>query len=136
MRSIPEQVWPAFANPPQTRAGDRVGEVGVGADDLRVLAAELEHRALEVAGADLADVAAHLDRAREEDLRDAVDSQSASPIRAAAVDDPDQALGMPARSNTSRIRSPSSGVRLAGFSTTPLPAISAIATSSKGIDHG
>ena len=44
--------------------------------------------------------------------------------------------GRPAFSNVSRIRSPSSGVRLAGFKTTPLPAISAIATSSKGIDHG
>src|SRR5204863_127481 len=34
------------------RPGDGVGEVGIGADDLRVLAAELEHRALEIASAD------------------------------------------------------------------------------------
>ena len=44
--------------------------------------------------------------------------------------------GKPAFSNTMRIRSPIMGVRLAGFSTTPFPAISAIATSPKGIDHG
>ena len=35
-----------------------------------------------------------------------------------------------------RIRSPISGVSEAGFSTTPLPHISAIATSLNGIDHG
>ena len=44
--------------------------------------------------------------------------------------------GKPALSKIVWIRSPSSGVRLAGFNTTPLPAISAIATSPKGIDHG
>jgi len=44
--------------------------------------------------------------------------------------------GRPAFSKTSRIRSPSSGVRLAGLRMTPLPAISAIATSPKGIDQG
>ena len=44
--------------------------------------------------------------------------------------------GTPPRSNTARIFSPSSGVSEAGFSTTPLPAISAIATSPKGIDQG
>jgi hypothetical protein len=44
--------------------------------------------------------------------------------------------GTPARSNTQRIRSPISGVSDAGLSTTPLPAISAIATSPKGIDQG
>jgi len=40
------------------RAGDGVVEVGVGADDHRVLAAELQDGALEQAGADLADHAA------------------------------------------------------------------------------
>ena len=79
MRSIPEQVWPALAKPPQTQPEIGVGEVGVGADDLRVLAAELEHRALQLLGADLADLAADLDRAGEEDLAAPSDSHSAWP---------------------------------------------------------
>ena len=76
-------------------AGDRVVEVGVGADDHRVLAAELEHRALEPLGADLADLAADLDRAGEEDLAGARLGQRVAD-GAAAVDDPDQALGQAA----------------------------------------
>ena len=44
--------------------------------------------------------------------------------------------GSPARSKISWILCPISGVNEAGFSTTPLPAISAMATSPKGIDHG
>ena len=76
-------------------AGDGVVEVGVGADDHRVLAAELQHRALEVGGADLADLAADVDRAGEEDLADAGAAERVADP-AAAVDDPDQALGQPA----------------------------------------
>ncbi len=49
-------------------AGDGVREVRVRAHDLGVLAAELEHRALQPAGALLADAAADLDRSGEEDL--------------------------------------------------------------------
>ena len=44
--------------------------------------------------------------------------------------------GSPARSKISWILWPISGVSDAGFSTTPLPAIRAIATSPNGIDHG
>ena len=44
--------------------------------------------------------------------------------------------GTPARSNTRAIRSPSSGVSEAGFRTTPLPAISASASSPNGMLHG
>ena len=73
-------------------ARDRVREVGVGADDLRVLAAELEHRALHPLGADLADLAPHLDRAGEEDLRRRGLAQRLAD-RAAAVDVSHQALG-------------------------------------------
>src|SRR5215207_2941266 len=50
-------------------AGDRVREIGVGADDHRVLAAQLQHGALHPLRALDADTAADLDRAREEDLR-------------------------------------------------------------------
>src|SRR4051794_9917128 len=77
------------------RAGHGVVEVGVGADDHRVLAAELEHRALQLAGADLADRAPDLDRAGAEDLAGARPGQRVAD-RAAAVNDPDQALGQAA----------------------------------------
>src|SRR4051812_48448927 len=73
-------------------AGDGVVEVGVGADDHRVLAAELEHRALEVACTHLADLAADVHRAGEEDLADAGAAERVADP-AAAVDDADQALG-------------------------------------------
>ena len=57
--------------------------------------------------------------------------------RAAAVHRPHEPLaGSPARSKISWIRWPISGVSDAGLSTTPLPAISAIATSPNGIDQG
>ena len=65
---MPEQVWPAFANPPHTAPEIACGKIGVGANDLRVLAAQLEHAALHPAGALLADASADLDRSREEDL--------------------------------------------------------------------
>ena len=77
-----------------------------------------------------------LDRAGEEDLAGRRLAQRLAD-RAAAVDRPHEALGKARVARRRRwIRSPSSGVRLAGLSTTPLPAIRAIATSPKGIDHG
>ena len=80
-------------------AGDRVGQVGVGAHDLRVLAAQLEHRALHPPRALLADAAPDLDRAREEDLAGArLDQRLAH--RAAAVHRPQEALGQRRRART------------------------------------
>ena len=66
----------------------------------------------------------------------AEDLVSASPILPPPWTVRTRPSGKPAFSKTCWIRSPISGVRLAGFRTTPLPAISAIATSPKGIDHG
>ncbi len=63
-------------------------------------------------------------------------SHSASPILPPPCTTRTRPSGTPARSSTSRIRSPRSGVRLAGFSTTPLPAARAMTTSSNGIDQG
>ena len=54
----------------------------------------------------------------------------------AAVHRAHEPLRQAARSKASWIRWPISGVSDAGFSTTPFPAISAIATSPNGIDHG
>ena len=84
-----------MAKPPQTAPEIGVVEVGVGADDHRVLAAQLQHRALQLLRADLADLAADLDRAGEEDLAGAGAGQRVAD-RAAAVDDADQALGQAA----------------------------------------
>ena len=66
----------------------------------------------------------------------AVDLTSASPTRPPPWIVRISPSGKPAFSKVCRIRSPISGVRLAGLSTTPLPAISAIATSPNGIDQG
>jgi hypothetical protein len=63
-------------------------------------------------------------------------SHSASPIAPPPWTVRTSPSGKPASSKTRWIRSPRSGVRLAGFRTTPLPAMSAIATSPNGIDHG
>jgi len=65
-----------------------------------------------------------------------LERQSASPIRPPPWTTRTSPSGRPPFSKTLAIRSPSSGVRLAGLRTTPLPAISAIATSPKGIDQG
>ena len=67
---------------------------------------------------------------------DAVDSTSAWPTAPPPWTVRTSPSGSPARSNTSWMRWPISGVSEAGFSTTPLPAISAMATSPNGIDHG
>ena len=80
-------------------AGDRVRQVGVGAHDHRVLAAQLEHRALHPLGALHAHAAPDLDRAGEEDLRRArLDQRLAD--RAAAVHGAHEALGQRRRART------------------------------------
>ena len=66
----------------------------------------------------------------------ALDSTSAWPTAPPPCTVRTRPSGSPARSNTYWIRWPISGVSDAGFSTTPLPPISAIATSPKGIDQG
>ena len=66
----------------------------------------------------------------------ALDSTSAWPTAPPPCTVRTRPSGTPARSNTSWMRWPISGVSDAGFSTTPLPAISAIATSPNGIDQG
>ena len=73
------------------RAGDRVLEVGVAEHDHRILAAELEHRALQLPRALLTDAAAGLDRAGEEHLGHAGLHERGAGAR--AVDDAHEALG-------------------------------------------
>ena len=64
-----------------------------------------------------------------------LDSASAAPVPGPCTTRTSPS-GTPARENTETIRSPISGVSEAGFSTTPLPAISASATSPMGMLHG
>jgi hypothetical protein len=66
----------------------------------------------------------------------ALDSTSACPTAPPPWTARTRPSGSPARSKISWMRWPISGVSEAGFTTTPLPAISAIATSPNGIDHG
>ena len=66
----------------------------------------------------------------------ALDSTSAWPTAPPPCTARTSPSGRPARSNAYWMRWPISGVSDAGLSTTPLPAISAMATSPKGIDHG
>jgi hypothetical protein len=66
----------------------------------------------------------------------ALDSTSACPTAPPPWTVRTRPSGTPARSKTSWIFWPMRGVREAGLSTTPLPAINAIATSPKGIDQG
>ena len=66
----------------------------------------------------------------------ALDSTSAWPTAPPPCTVRTRPSGTPARSKASWIRWPIRGVREAGLSTTPLPAIRAIATSPNGIDQG
>jgi hypothetical protein len=52
------------------------------------------------------------------------------------VDDLQQPLGSPARAKTRAIRSPASAACGEGLQTTPLPAMSATATSPSGVANG
>ena len=65
-----------------------------------------------------------------------LDSTSAAPASGPPWITRSTPSGTPARSNTRWIRWPIRQVRGAGLSTTPFPAIRAIATSPSGIVHG
>ena len=135
MRSIPEQVWPAFANPPQTQPEIAFSRSA----SAQTICGSLPPSSSTEPFSWAAQISPTLRPTSTEPVKKifrAVDSHSASPIAPPPWTTRTRPSGSPAFSNVSRIRSPSSGVRLAGFRTTPLPAISAIATSSNGIDHG
>ena len=92
----------------EQRALDREVEVGVVHDDHRVLAAELQARRLEVAAAELADLAADRARAGEADLVDQPSSSACSrPANVSApdgLDDVQHAAGHAARVEQPRQR--------------------------------
>ena len=105
-------------------------EVGVGHHDERVLAAELEAGALQVAAAQLADAHADLGRAGEPDLvHQALLERQLQPLegrRAVGVDGVEHARRAGRRRRRSRVSaSPSAAAYSAGFQTTALPHSSA-----------
>ena len=135
MRSIPEQVWPAFANPPHTQPEIALPRSA----SAQTICGSLPPSSSTEPFSCLAQISPTLRPTSTEPVKKifrADDSHSAWPTAPPPWTTRTRPSGRPAFSNVSRIRSPSSGVRLAGLRTTPLPAISAIATSSKGIDHG
>ena len=71
MRSVPQQYWPGVHARADQRARGGAVEVGVGADDHRVLAAELERDGQQLAATGLRDLAPGRDAAGERDLVDA-----------------------------------------------------------------
>ena len=113
-------------------------EVGVGEDDVRRLAAELERHPLDRLRGAGGDPAADLGRAGERDLGDVgvLDQAAArrpSPGPATTLSTPS---GSPASSAIRSSSSAVSGVSSAGFSTTVLPAASAGATFHEAITSG
>ena len=67
MRSVDMQIWPWFANAPNTVGVDRLVEIGVVQHDQRRLAAELEQHRLQVLRRALRDDLADARRAGEVD---------------------------------------------------------------------
>ena len=135
MRSIPEHVWPALAKPPQTQPEIAFARSA----SAQTICGSLPPSSSTEPLSRCAQSSPTLRPTSTEPVKKifrAVDSHSAEPMAPPPWTTRTSPSGTPAFSNVSRIRSPSSGVRLAGLSTTPLPAIRAIATSSNGIDHG
>ncbi len=132
-RSIPEHVWPAFANPPHSAPATACSRSASG----RTIIGSLPPSS----STEPFSWRAHSSPTPRPTSTDPVkntlatlDSTSAAPVPGPWTTRSNPS-GTPARSNTARIRSPISGVSEAGFSTTPLPAISASATSPNGMLH-
>ena len=134
-RSIPEQVCPALAKPPQ-----RQPEIALG----RFASAQTTIGSLPPSSSTEPFMRrAHSSPTRRPTSTEPVKkilavlaSTSACPTAPPPWTVRTSPSGTPARSKVSWMRWPISGVSEAGLSTTPLPAISAIATSPKGIAQG
>ena len=90
-RSIARAGLPGIREAAPERAGDGVLEVGIGEHEHRILAAELEHAALESSGALPRHLAPGLHRAGEEHLRHVGTRQRRA--RSGPVNDADEAVG-------------------------------------------
>ena len=132
---MPEHVWPAFAKPPQRQPDTAFARF---ASASTICESFPPSSSTEPFSRSAQAVPTFRPTSTEpvKKIFDALDSTSALPTAPPPWTARTIPSGSPARSNTHWIRSPISGVRDAGLSTTPLPHISAIATSPNGIDHG
>ena len=134
-RSIPEHVWPALAKPPQRQPEIAFGRLA----SAHTIIASLPPSSSTDPFIRRAHSTPTLRPTSTEPVKKilaALDSTSAWPTAPPPWTVRTRPSGSPARSKVSWIRWPISGVSEAGFSTTPLPAMSATATSPKGIDQG
>ena len=132
---MPEQVWPALANPPHTHPEIALARSASEQTIWGSLPPSSSTEPLRCL-AQISPTARPTSTEPVKKIFRAEDSQSAAPIAPPPWTTRTSPSGRPPFSKVSRIRSPRSGVRLAGFRTTPFPAINAIATSSNGIDQG
>ena len=136
VRSIPEQVWPAFANPPQTQPETAFARSASSHTICGSLPPSSSTEPLSCA----AQISPTFRPTSTEPVKKTLptrgDSQIAWPTAPPPCTVRSSPSGRPPFSKTCWIRSPRSGVRLAGLKITPLPAIRAIAISPSGIDHG
>ena len=134
-RSMPAQVWPAFANEPHAQPATACSTLA----SSRTIIGSLppSSSTLPLSRSALATPTRRPTSTEPvKKILAALDSTSALPTRPPPCTVRTSPSGTPARSNTHWMRWPISGVSEAGLSTTPLPHISAIATSPNGIDHG
>ena len=133
-RSIPEQVWPAFAKPPHAAPAMACSRFASASTIIGSLPPSSSTEPLRR----LAQPSATDRPVSTEPVKNTLptlDSTSADPVPGPWTTRT-RPSGTPARSNSCWIRCPISGVSEAGLRTTPLPAISASATSPNGMLHG
>ena len=131
-------ILPGVAEDGEQRFLHAAREIGVGEDDARRLAAELERGALDVGGAEPEDLGAVRGIAGEGDLHDVRvrDQRRADAVaRARHHARAPRAGARPAPASSAR-RSTESGVALAGFTTAVFPAASAGAIFQQAIRNG
>src|SRR5215213_237538 len=125
-RSMPEQVWPALANPPQRQPETAFGRF---ASAQTIIASLPPSSSTEpfIRCAHSTPTWRPTSTDPVKKIFDALDSTSACPTPPPPCTVRTSPSGTPARSNTSWIRWPISGVSDAGFTTTQFPAIRVIA---------
>ncbi len=134
-RSMPEQVWPALAKPPHVIPDTALPRW---ASEHTIAGSLPPSSSTEpfIRSAQATPTPRPTSTEPVKKIFFADDSTSAPPTAPPPCTVRIRPSGTPARSNTFWIRSPINGVSDAGLSTTPLPHISAIATSLNGIVHG
>ena len=133
IRRADMQIWPWWRNAPNAVGVDRVLEVGVAEHDQRVVAAELEHDALELPAGRLGELAAGAGRAGEVEpphvrVLDQLVADRGGLARRVRDDVEHARRAAPASAKISpQIRPPTIGDHSDGLSTTVLPSTSGAA---------